>query len=622
MAKQMIANGIPVLIVEPTKLLTKQIQDNLIGDMHIDQKDIGVFSGSVSPGVKKRAVDKPILIVTADSLRTLYESKGLAETPGKEGYRPFVIIDETHERVQGPLLSQYVEMLKKHSAVVGLTGTDAGAYRTLYDKQVPVYNLALVDGIETGIPTMVNHAKARLVDVRVDDEWYKSWLETHTNNALDKHGNAPKEMLDFLARNSALISAANRIHFNYEDQHLGPIYKLPTLSYVYRTDAAKAGAQQANKMAKEMGIEDFHAEHISGEMSKKDIDKILRRFAAGEVNMLWNDRLIGLGYNERSVTVIHDLRNSTVEQQFGRALRSQGEDYEVRHGGNKVALGISYRALTSQGDFVPTYTTVDVLGGEPKRYDRISFPTPPLERFPKQGGKPVASSFDEPLSSLHGDQQPPPPNELSAPSPGEAPMSLLDESKSSTAHEFFPSHERLSSKEYQYMDGIVIHATTSQTREVANAIKKRRDELMGRVPENWMTVNEAEQLTGIDKQRWLEVANHIKPNQSYTSQGFPPKAGDKELVFGSNLARKGPRGWILHTSLVEGVQAVELMKKEGGVETVSAHARASGVKTSELKNSLRMLRGGSSAKVGELAGDQHSVVESSMPNTQDHQVGA
>jgi len=595
MTQKLIASNIPVLILEPTKLLMQQTRDALIDEIHINKDDIGIFNGAVSPGTKKRAVNKPVLIATVDSLGALYKSKGFSITPGKEGYRPFVIIDETHERVQGPLLSQHIEALKQHSAIVGLTGTDAGAHQTLYGGQVPVYSLPVVEAIETGIGTMVNHAKARVVDVRIDDKWYENWLKEH--HSIDKEGNVHKEMRDFLAKNSALISAANRVHFNYEDSHLGPIYRLPTLAYVYRTDVAKTGARQANEIAKEMGIEGFHAEHISGKMSKEEIEGILRRFAAGEINMLWNDRLIGLGYNERNVAVVHDLRNSSVEQQFGRALRAQGEDYEMRYGGDKVALGISYRAMTPEGDYVPTYTAVDVLGGEPERYDQVKFPTPPRERFPRK------------------------PREYTSPSSNTTPSAPKDEPLASPSDELRPSpsrepsqpRERFSSKEYDYMDGIVIHATTEETREVANAIKRKRDELTGKLPENWMTVNEAERLTGIDKQRWLEVVQHIRPDQSYTPEGFAPKATDKKLVFGSDLARKGVRGWILHTSLAEGVQAVEAMKNEAGLRTVSEHARKSGVRPTELKSVLRALREGHSVKVGALNVSQHSEIEQTMP---------
>lgn len=618
MTKQLIANGIPVLILEPTKLLAQQTQDALIGEMHIDKGDIGMFNGNVPAGAKSRAVKKPVLIATPDSLNRLYTSKGFSKTPGGTGYRPFVIVDETHERVQGPLLSQHIEALKTHSAVVGLTGTDAGAHQTLYDGQVPVYTLPLVEAIETGISTMVNHAKARVVDVRIDDAWYKQSLQERAS--IDKEGNIRKEMHDFLARNSALISATNQVHFNYKDAHLGPIHRLPTLVYVYRTDAAKAGAQQANKIAKEKGIEGFHAEYISGKMKKEEIDNILRRFAAGEINMLWNDRLIGLGYNERNVAVVHDLRNNSVEQQFGRALRAQGEDYNMRYGDDKVALGISYRALTPEGDFVPTYTTVDVLGGEPERYDHVRFPTTPRERFPRQPRERFPSLPELPDGSLPSDAQISTSDGGAISSSDIHPSLPPDEHLSSPPHEFFPPRERFSSKEYDYMDGIVIHATTKQTREVANAIKRKRDEMMGKAPENWMTMGEAEKLTDIDKQRWLEVVKHIKPDQTYTPQGFPPKAAGEPVVFGSELARKGARGWILHTSLVEGVQAFEATKAEIGRDTVNGYARKSDVKPLELKKALGALRDGRSTKVGDLSSEQRAEIESDMPQSRTREI--
>jgi superfamily II DNA or RNA helicase len=339
MAKAM---NVPTLIVTPRNVLNKQTKKEFCEEIGIPENAVAVYDSKQPAAERKRVVEgnpPPQFVITSyQSLPTLLERHELDITnPADAHYRPLVILDEVHES-QGPKTLQTLKKLKDNVILAGFTATDAGVSESLFDGQKPIFKLPLVEAIDRGF--LCHGIKTGTVDVKIDDAWVENFLKT------PKGADYKREDVEKFARDPSVIEAAIRFHMTHEDEHLGKINRLPTLFYTEGVEAARTGADEFNKKAAEMGI-NAKAAYVSGDMTVKEYQPILDAFKRGEIQALWNDKLLGMGFDARNATVCYSLKPSrmphVVEQQLGRVGRKEGDDYFEKYGQDKVALAINVR---------------------------------------------------------------------------------------------------------------------------------------------------------------------------------------------------------------------------------------------------------------------------------------
>jgi hypothetical protein len=337
---------------------------------------VGVYDSRQTQRQKQLALEKQYLITTYQSLPTLVRRGLLSPDPANPSYRPVVILDEVHTG-QGYATARLIRSFLETSFVAGFTATDAGAHESLFHGQQPIFELGIVPAVEQGL--LCRGVKTGVLDVQIDEDWLRAFQRT-------TRGEYAEEAVHRFARNPSVVKGAIEFHLTRDDEHLGTLHRLPTIFFTHGIDAARMGTELFNRRAAELGV-NSRADFISGDMSQDERDAKLERFKRGEIQALWNDRVLEMGFDDANATVCYSLKPSlmsaTPTQQMGRVTRRAKPDYEARFGQEKIALAINVRAPGMN-----PFLFGEVLGGRPAVYSTQHPPSQgESERLP--GSRPV-----------------------------------------------------------------------------------------------------------------------------------------------------------------------------------------------------------------------------------------
>ena len=352
------SSGAHTLLLTPRVLLNEQAMREFCEEMDIPRDQIGLIDGNVRGKAREAALQKPYLISTYQSLPALVEAEGDDYRLREElGHRNLILLDEAHT-AQGPQTAAILNSLKRQAILGGVTATEAGVSHTLFDGQAPIFNLNLVQAIDDGL--LARGVRTGVIDVRIDEDWVDAMLNTplgkeYSRADLERFSQAP-----------GALKAMAQFHLSYADDELGRIDRFPTLVFTQGVKAAQDGAELFNRMAEAAGSP-ARAGYVSGDMDATQRDAALSAFASGRIKVLFNDKMLEMGYDLPEATVAYSLKPTqyrhTAEQQLGRITRRQPGDYSDKYGMDKVALAINVR---------PTGTTPflfgEVLGNRPARY--------------------------------------------------------------------------------------------------------------------------------------------------------------------------------------------------------------------------------------------------------------
>lgn len=336
------AANVPTLILTPRNLLNEDTKREFCDKIGIPENEIAVYDSHQPTAQRRRVIEgnspPKYVITTYQSLPSLVNRHELDVTnPDDAHYRPLIILDEVHE-AQGPETSKILNRLKQDVMMVGFTATDAGASQTLFEGQEPIYNLPIKEAIKRGI--LCDKVRTGVIDVNINEDWLEEFKNTPRNQDFKK------ATLNQFARNSAVIEGVIKFHLNEIDPELGRLSALPTVAYIEGVDAARDAAEQYNAEATRLGIKS-KAAYVSGAMGKDQYRPILEKFKSGEIQFVFNDSLLTMGFDAKNATVCYSMKPSNlshvVEQQLGRVVRKQGDDYFDKYGINKRALAINVR---------------------------------------------------------------------------------------------------------------------------------------------------------------------------------------------------------------------------------------------------------------------------------------
>jgi superfamily II DNA or RNA helicase len=369
--------GQRTLILTPRNLLNLQTKREFCEEIGIDPDEVGVYDSNQNRRQKQLALDKHYLITTYQSLPSLVRRGLLSPDPASPSYRHLVILDEAHAG-QGYATSRLIRSFLDSCFVAGFTATDAGAHESLFAGQRPIFELGIVPAVEQGL--LCQGVKTGVLDVQIDEDWLREFKRTTRGDFAD-------EVVHRFARNPSVVKGAIDFHLTQDDEQLGTLHRLPTIFFTHGIDAAQLGADLFNRRAAELGVT-ARADFISGTMDQKERDEKLARFKRGEVQALWNDRVLEMGFDDANATVCYSLKPSlmsaTPTQQLGRVTRRPKPDYAARFGQEKIALAINVRAPGMN-----PFLFGEVLGGRPAVYstdhppsqqksERTKCPTPAL----------------------------------------------------------------------------------------------------------------------------------------------------------------------------------------------------------------------------------------------------
>lgn len=358
--------GQRTLILTPRNLLNLQTKREFCEEIGIDPDEVGIYDSNQSRRQKQLALEKHYLITTYQSLPALVRNELLSPDPLNPNYRPVVILDEAHT-AQGHVTSRLIRSFLDTCFVAGFTATDAGAHESLFHGQRPIFDLGIVPAVEQGL--LCQGVKTGVLDVQLDEDWVRQFRRTARGEYVD-------EDVHRFARNPSVVKGAIEFHLTQEDEHLGRLHPLPTIFFTHGIDAAQMGAELFNQRAAELGV-NARADYLSGDMDPKEREEKLEQFKRGEVQALWNDRVLEMGFDDANATVCYSLKPSlmsaTPTQQMGRITRRPKPDYAARFGQEKIALAINVRAPGMN-----PFLFGEVLGGRPAVYS--------THHPPSQGG--------------------------------------------------------------------------------------------------------------------------------------------------------------------------------------------------------------------------------------------
>ncbi len=353
MAKAM---DVPTLIVTPRNLLNKNTREEFCNEIGIPEKDIAIYDSKQPTAERKRIIEgnpPPKFVITSyQSLPPLVNRHELDFADRNDvHYRPFIILDEVHEGL-GAKTSAIIKKLRDNVMVAGFTATDAGAANHLFEGQKPVYHLPIAEAIKRDI--LCNGVVTGTIDVTIDEGWIKNFASTQKGKEYRR------EDLERFAAAPSVLEGAIRFHLTENRDNFGKLSRLPTVFYTEGIGSARYGAERFNALAKELGV-NAKAAYVSGDMGTKQYQPILEQFKKGEIQAVFNDKLLGMGFDARNATVCYSLRPSNmphvVEQQLGRITRKQDSDYKKKYGQDKLSLAINVRA-----DGMDPYLFGQVLG--------------------------------------------------------------------------------------------------------------------------------------------------------------------------------------------------------------------------------------------------------------------
>ena len=356
---------VPTLLLTPRKLLNKQMMDEFCDEMDIPAEMVGLIDGDITGKAREEALKKPYLISTFQSLPTLVDNTtGKFKLRRELGKRQLCLLDEAHT-AQGPQTSAILKDLQEEMVVGGVTATEAGVSKTLFNGQAPIFNLDLVTAIQQG--KLATGVKTGLIDVKLDEAWVEELART------PKWQEFSRRSVERFAKTPATIKAMAQFHLSYQDERLGKVDRFPTLVFTEGVAAARLGADTFNEMAEASGSK-ARAAFVSGEMDPNLRNEILESYKKGEISVLFNDRMLEMGYDLPEATVVYSLKPTqqryVAEQQLGRVTRREPKDYFNKYGMNKVALAINVRP---QG--VIPYLYGEVIGNRPSLYQSGMEPT-------------------------------------------------------------------------------------------------------------------------------------------------------------------------------------------------------------------------------------------------------
>jgi superfamily II DNA or RNA helicase len=362
----------PVLILTPRQLLNAQTKERfcrLHGIDENDEKDIMVWDSNQSVRERTRLFQQnpppTYLIVSYQFLLILITEHRLNFTaPGSRYYRPLVILDEVPEAIGSETSDVIRDTFIDKVLVAGFAAADAGAAAALFRGQASIYNLDIAEGIERDV--LCQKLETGIIDVPLDDG-VESAVMLARMRAVS--GDEEYDPLDrgMFARNKGVISAAVDFHLGYHHKDAGYVRDRPTLFFIDGINAAAQGSRIFNERALELGPA-ARAAYVSSNESlfvdydedgnvtrlTKNRNEILRMLDTGEIQAVWNDRLVGIGIDFPKLSVCYHVGHPhslfRLAQEMGRITR-KGD-------GNKIAL--AFNVCASGTD---SYLYEDVLRG-------------------------------------------------------------------------------------------------------------------------------------------------------------------------------------------------------------------------------------------------------------------
>jgi transcriptional regulator with XRE-family HTH domain/superfamily II DNA or RNA helicase/plasmid maintenance system antidote protein VapI len=359
----------PVLILTPRRLLNAQTNERFCRLHGVDEKDIITWDSNQSVRERTRLFQQnpppTYLIASYQSLFNLLTEHQLDfTTPGSRYYRPLVILDEVPEAIGSETGNLIRETFIDKVLVVGFAAADAGAAAALFRGQAPIYELDIAEGIERDV--LCEKLETHIIDVPLDDEMESAAMLARVR-AVHRDEEHDSFNTSMFARNSKVISAAVDFHLGYYHPDVGYVRNRPSVFFIDGINAAAQGAAILDKRARELVLPtraayvssdgslflDYDEDGIVTRMTQ-DPEEILHMLDAGEIQVVWNDRMVGIGIDIPNLAACYHIGHShslyRLLQEMGRITR-KGD-------GNKTAL--AFNVCASGTD---PYLYEDVLGG-------------------------------------------------------------------------------------------------------------------------------------------------------------------------------------------------------------------------------------------------------------------
>jgi superfamily II DNA or RNA helicase len=359
----------PVLILTPRQLLNAQTKERFCRLHGIDEKDIMIWDSNQPVRERTRLFQQnpppTYLIASYQSLFNLITEHQLDfTTAGSRYYRPLVILDEVPEAIGSETGNLIRDTFIDKVLVAGFAAVDAGAAAALFRGQASIYNLDIAEGIERDV--LCQKLETGIIDVPLDDDVESAAMLARIRAVS---GDQEQDPLDtgMFARNRRVVSAAVDFHLGYHDKNAGYVRHRPTLFFIDGINAAAQGSRIFNERARELGLAARAAYVSSDECLFVDYDEdgnvtrlsknrneILRMLDTGEIQAVWNDRLVGIGIDFPNLSVCYHVGHPhslyRLAQEMGRIAR--------KNDGNKIAL--AFNVCASGTD---SYLYEDVLRG-------------------------------------------------------------------------------------------------------------------------------------------------------------------------------------------------------------------------------------------------------------------
>jgi transcriptional regulator with XRE-family HTH domain/superfamily II DNA or RNA helicase len=359
----------PVLIITPRRLLNAQTKERFCQMHGVDEREIMIWDSNQPVRERTRLFQQNppprYTIVSDQSLFNLINEHQIDfTTPGSRYYRPLVIVDEVAEAIGSETGNLIRETFIDKVLVLGIAAADAGAAAALFRGQAPIYKLDIAEGIERDV--LCNKLETRIIDVPLEDDTESADMLARMRAVGEDEEYDPFDTGMF-ARNKRVINAAVDFHLGYYHEDVGCVRDRPTVFFIDGINAAAQGARIFNGRARELGLA-ARAAYVSSEESffvdydeagnvtrmEKRPAEILRMLDAGEIQAVWNDRLVGIGIDIPNLAVCYHVGHPhslyRLLQEMGRITR--------KGAGNKTAL--AFNVCASGAD---PYLYEDVLGG-------------------------------------------------------------------------------------------------------------------------------------------------------------------------------------------------------------------------------------------------------------------
>jgi superfamily II DNA or RNA helicase len=399
--------GKRTLITVHTNDLVQQWGDRLLGDRNEEgtrkpsifgdrftPENVGIYNASdpeMTDAKRKEILSKPVVIMTHDSMRALYEHRN-SETGEHEPLfhpeqRDACIIDEVDDKVRGDVTREfYKEHILPNCMTVGMTATpllrDGKTIMDyLFASKKPICQILHEEAIQRG--EVAGHVNM-IAEVDVDPS---SVIKVDTNR-WDDYTEA--QQMQFI-KQTGLDDKLQEIIKTQKHPAVGkPLKDMMQLHQAVNVEHAKLIAKHLNEaLGKKQANGEYagYAAAVWGDMDPVESARIERDFRAGKIKAVVQCKLWGRGkdFPELEMTVQHapSLAPGKTEQFHTRASRN-------KHDKKKISL-----LLSPYINGIDQLVIGELLGG--------LWNMPPGFEFPQTAGKAGAPEGDpEPYPEIAG----------------------------------------------------------------------------------------------------------------------------------------------------------------------------------------------------------------------------